>query len=113
MSRFADIDVDKYYPRPTLIKLDGRYRGSDHFRWMVDCGANRLAFLKIREWCIQAWGFGEELEQWEYLHYHNDGEFRHLANPHWAWYFSTEYSVKSKIYIRDDDELAWYKLKWI
>lgn len=112
MTRFEDIDVNKYYPRPHLVKLDGRYRGSDHFRWMIDCGANRLAFLKIREWCTEAWGLSEELELWEHLWYGVSDDTRHLANPHWAWLFDTNHPVKCKIYIRDDEELAWYKLKW-
>ena len=112
MSRFEDIEVSKFYPRPHLVKLDGRYRGHENFRWMIDCGANRMGFLKIREWCVDAWGLSEELELWNHLWYTNEGEYRSLANPHWAWFFDGNYPVKSKIYIRDDDELAWYKLKW-
>ena len=112
MSRFDEIDVNKYYPRPHLVKLDGRYRGSDHFRWMMDCGTNRLGFLKIREWCTEAWGLSEELDLWEHLWYGISDDTRHLANPHWAWLFDTNHPVKCKIYIRDDEELAWYKLKW-
>jgi hypothetical protein len=92
-----------------LVKVDGRYRGHESFRWMLDFYRNQLGYLKVREWCWETWGASEELELWEYVYYRP--ETRELANPNWSWLYDAN-PVTLKIYLRDDSELAWYKLRW-
>jgi hypothetical protein len=68
-------------------------------------------FLEIRQWCWQVWNASCELDN--YL-----SAYRILKqtryNDHWAW-ADTDYprTKGSHIYLTGDQELAFFRLKWM
>ena len=97
-------------------KLDQRYNGGEHFKYMVDVtrsislqnpnkyqGSNRMeklqAFVDMRTWCWETWGASCEM-----------GAYLPLKQEQvWSW--DSEHA-NLRIYLKTDKELAWFQLKW-
>lgn len=94
----------------TVEKLDKRHKGCEYFEFRIAIAnaplSVRLAtYSELRRFCWDTWGPSEELVVYLRLHYNDD------RSPKWAWHlndFNYPY-----IYLKSDEELAFFKLKWM
>jgi hypothetical protein len=68
-----------------------------YFKYIVDIG-RVLDFHDARKWMSETYGYSEDLKK-----------DQHDTNPHWA--FTINFKLH-KIYLRGDEELAWFKIKY-
>jgi hypothetical protein len=80
-------------------QTDDRYRGHEDFKYFVEC-QGKPRFKELCLWCIKVWGHSIELDIWD-----------ESDNIHWCWLFEN-YPRRYRIYLRDDAEYLWFKLKW-
>lgn len=98
-----------------IKKTDARYAGNKVFDYVVDVKSDsrglpslyRLEhFHEVREWCWTTWGPSIEREHYlEMLRLKYQGKM----NEHWSWH--SEHG-DTKIYLRTEKELTWFRLKW-
>ena len=87
-------------PLPDVKELDRRYTGGYHFNYCIDFLYRQgPLFREIREWCWQTWGPSCELKF-----------ISQEETPKWAWITDNH---RTRIYFRDDEEVNWYKLRWL
>ena len=82
-----------------IIKLDGRYSGCHHWKYLVEFNDTTKMFA-VRNWCWEVWGASCEREYW-----FKDPN----ANQHWSWSSSDQFR---RIYLRTDTDLSIYMLKF-
>lgn len=90
-----------------LTKLDGRFTGTENFKYRVSVGGPRdlriIKFLELRQWCTETWGPGMERE------------FANIVKcAHWGWHTGRDILYDEIfIYLVGDDEASFFKLKWM
>jgi len=97
----------------SIKKTDRRHTGSDIFEYVVDVQQEAIGrrteriidFVAVREWCWNTFGSSCEREHWLYL-----VKFNQPRNERWCWH--SDFG-NFKIYIRDEKEVNWFKLKWM
>jgi hypothetical protein len=57
-----------------------------------------LEFHDVRRWFTETYGVGDDISRDE-----------PLLNGHWAFFLKFQHYI---VYVRGDDELAWFKLKY-
>lgn len=57
-----------------------------------------LEFHDVRRWFTTTYGVGDDISRDE-----------PLVNGHWAFFLKFQHYI---VYVRSDDELAWFKLKY-
>ncbi len=104
-----------------FIKLDGRYKGHNHFNYCLSVEFSRgwhntqqnkqlesiAKFNEIRDWCIKNWGTSTELA--DYDNWYASDLIQYNFNEHWSW--SIEESSR-RIYLKTDKERMWAELTW-
>ena len=97
-----------------VTTLVGRYAGYGRFKYLIESVSNfktgypmgYVENIKIvigwRKWCWETFGPGIERE-WVTQDSFRGYEYR------WCWHSE---SRECKIYLQDDSELAWFKLRW-
>lgn len=118
-----------------FTKLDGRHKGHKVFKYYVEAVsgsfylgpsyyhaklAQKINFNKLRNWCVDTWGYSCEFETYQELNSYNTLKINKInnlpveVNPHWAWDVCENRSdSKNRIYIVSDKEKAWLDLKWM
>ena len=94
-----------------IKKMDSRYNGAKHFKYIIDYGgkySNNLTFQIHRNWWFDGYGPSCEIEAWERLKLHNTDTEWCIVDT-WAW--DTEFGNR-KIYVKDDDTLSFFVLKF-
>ena len=104
-----------------IVKTDRRHTANQVFRYYVEpayeLGVGRderiEMFKELRAWCWEQFGPGCERD---YVVLHpvpagTDGQCRMATQERWAWLTTTDTNSVLRIYF-NDDELAWFKLKW-
>lgn len=91
-------------------KLDRRMNGHGDFKYGVDFAwsTGSPAFDEVRQWCWETFGASTELDIW-----HERDRPTDNRNPKWAWdrgQFNK--SWRCIIYLKDDQEANWFKLRW-
>jgi hypothetical protein len=93
-------------------KLDSRYSGHEYFKHLVEfkpkyqgptLSERREMFCNVREWCWTTWGASAELLMYA-------TSFPRSIDPRWSW--DTEHG-HLRIYLKGDEELSWFLLKWL
>jgi hypothetical protein len=67
-----------------------------HFKYLIRV-ARMLEFDSLRKWMTQTYGMAEQLDR------------DTIRNPHWG------FDVRiggSTVYLRSDEELSWFKIRW-
>jgi hypothetical protein len=88
--------------KPKITKLDSRYAGGQKFDYCLEFyhpHSQGREFCEIREWCWQTWGPGRELKFLDY-------------NTEYKWAFLVD-GYRTRIYLSGNEELSWYKLRWM
>jgi hypothetical protein len=70
---------------------------NQHFKYIINV-QRMLDFHTVRKWMSETYGYSENIEE--------DGR---MANAHWAFFL--KFSLH-KIYLRGDEELSWFKIRW-
>lgn len=96
----------------TAKKIDKRFNGGDHFKYMIDVHRSKLSdtqwpprrhrieeFVNIRIWAWQTWG--ESCEISSYM----------LLQKDYVWSWDSDHN-NMRVYLKGDKELAWFLLKW-
>ena len=94
-------------PALTVSKTDGRHKLGHSFKYKVI--TKPKLFLEIRAWCWEQWGSPVEAVWFD--HYVDHGDYTN------KWSFDTEHVRTSGnrvgvIYLKSDEELAWFNLRW-
>lgn len=87
--------------RTKITKLDGRYIGGSEFKYCLEFYypfKDGEEFCAVREWCWETWGPGRELKFTD-------------SSRKFKWAFLVD-SNRTRIYLKSDEELSWYKLRW-
>jgi hypothetical protein len=95
-----------------LIPLDGRYNGNEFFKYVIQPPVRNktLNVVQYRNWLWQTFGPSCTLDEYQIL-VANNPDFE--INPRWCWNIrETNTGRDVKFYIKGDEELAWFKLKW-
>lgn len=89
------------FHKPVITKLNGRYLGGREFKYCLEFIQFRYGedFCAVRDWCWATWGPSRELK-----FIFNKQEFK--------WAFITD-NHRTRIYLLGDEELSWYKLRWL
>jgi hypothetical protein len=86
-------------------QIDSRNRLWGCFKWQISMPVE--VFLEVRDWCYVTWGPAVEYIWWEQY-----GVKRNNVN----WSFDTSKYLgkkpRSTIYLRSDEELTLFHLKW-
>lgn len=83
-----------------IIKLDRRYTGSEMFKYCVDFGwLENKKFTEVRQWCWETFGASAEI-MYARVHY---------KDAKYAW--MSDRSLR--VYLKSDQELEWFKLRWL
>lgn len=93
-----------------IKKLDRRMNGYGDFKYGVDFTWNwqGARFDQVRQWCWETFGPSVELDIWAELETLNEPR-----NPKWCWDRGTYNKVsRCMIYIKGDQEMNWFKLRW-
>ena len=103
---------------PYVITLDGRHKGSNCWKYFVDCPTglvSRQRFFEWRNWCHSTWGDSKELD--EILDDKKHSLFAYMRNTihhpishnkHWCWHTVSKY----RLYLKSDEELSYFLLRW-
>ena len=98
-----------------IKKTDSRYNGHRHFKYIIDYGGkygDSLTFQIHRNWWFEGFGSSCEIEAWQ-RHYERNAVALALNDTiiakTWAW--NTEFGNR-KIYVKDDDTLSFFVLKF-
>lgn len=96
--------------------VDRRFTGYGKWAWIIDVHGDisgpknishrLILFNQIRDWCWSTWGSSCERDKHSTILEHNPNA---KLNPHWVW--NTEFYHLS-LYLKTDQELALFKLKW-
>jgi hypothetical protein len=85
---------------PKINELDRRYAGGNYFKYALDFTYKQGSlFCDVREWCWSTWGPSCELKFIE-----DSKEYK------WAWITDNH---RTRIYLRNTEEVNWYKLRWL
>jgi hypothetical protein len=92
-------------------QLDRRNRGYSDWKYYIDF-YKRDSFNSTREWAWGVWGASKDLDDW--LLDNSSAELFPDTKPpshndHWCWCHNQYYR---RLYIRTDQELVIFKLKW-
>ena len=84
---------------PKLLKLDRRYSGHEKFKFAIEYRRpdNNL-YLEHREWLWATYGASRELDLVPIDH-----DFK------WCWEYTQWHT---RIYVKDQQTLNWFTLKW-
>lgn len=94
-----------------IKRLDKRNNGFGKFKYYVMPTSRRMH--EIRAWCWETWGSSKELSEWlsdDVNFASNPLHEAHCYNDHWCWQNDEYYC---RLYLRTDEELAFFKLKWL
>lgn len=101
----------------SVLKLDGRYTGSHHFKYRIrinGCEAYVSSvdnFRKVMDWCSQTWGNSVDVDHHRILQHS-----KYETNDHWAWQLRLPGMRRSgtdfHVYLKDDRELELFTLRW-
>ena len=83
-------------------KLDSRFAGGSEFGYCIEFTSPYIdgtEFCAVREWCWTMWGPGREIK------------FIQFTEHNYKWAFLVD-SFRTRIYLKGDEELNWYKLSW-
>ena len=69
---------------------------NDHFKYLIRIG-RMLEFHSARQWLSQTYGLAEQLDR-DTMH-----------NPHWTFNIRLGGSI---VYLRGDEELSWFKIRY-
>jgi hypothetical protein len=87
---------------PNITALDRRYTGGNYFKYSLEFLYQQgPLFCEIREWCWATYGPSRELK---FIDAYDNKEYK------WAWITDNH---RTRIYLRDIEEVNWYKLRWI
>lgn len=92
-------------------RLDGRFAGNSAFRYRIRTAAFHVAadraraYVDMLSWMWQTFGPAADRET-ILTYYHDDLTVR------WAWYDGNVNVLTTYIYLRDDADLALWKLRW-
>ena len=102
----------------TLTKANGKYKCFPEFKHVIyvekktlkyiDPVERKQRFFALREWCWETWGPSKELNDWLLARKLPDEQLV-SQNQHWCWQNDEYYS---RIFLRDDPDLAWLMLRW-
>lgn len=91
-----------------IQKLDRRHTGHGVFKYYItplgntnDWSTRYNILQEWREWCWQTWGPGTE----------RDHAMRSRTTKDWPWAWDIEH-YHCRLYLRGDEELAWFGLKF-
>jgi len=105
-----------------FVRMDARYTGYPSWQLFIPRPTRQLGqvnyptryesmqtFFQWRRWCWSTWGPSKELSDWL-----DDCITRHNVvpedqNPHWCWIND---KVNTRIYLRGEQELTAFLLKW-
>jgi hypothetical protein len=96
-----------------VTKLDRRHSGHGVFEYYItslgrDRILNILEFQQWRDWAQDTWGHGIERD-WAYALRRNNQPTRT-----WGWLTDdNKVGNQPRLYLRSDEELALFKLKWM
>ena len=99
-------------PLNIMEVLDRRHNGFGRFKYRVEIGGvnqvDRIQnFNEIREWCWTIWGRSCEQE------YARDRYFKDLPQVIvWCWRKNPA-EPHGYIYLKDDEQASFFKLKWM
>ena len=106
-----------------ITKANGKYKAYPNFRYVISIEyASKPVFQKsrterrqewfaLREWCWETWGPSKEIDDWlssDLAIWVSDVPAV-SQNSHWSWQ-NDQYSTR--IYLADEKELNWFKLRW-
>ncbi len=80
----------KYYLHDT--------RENKYFKYGIQILGTMLDFHNVRRWTTDTYGIGNDI-----------GRDEPINNTHWAFFIKFQHYM---IYLKGDDELAWFKLKY-
>jgi len=124
----AIINTKRIYPMreetvilPQFTKMDKRFTGYPEFKYMVEIRHKNYNFIlhrkdkiesfnQLRDWCVETWGPSIERDDYLYLSGFDVAKHNVKLNPAWC-YHAQEHTYK--IYLRDEEEMIWAKLKWL
>lgn len=92
-------------------RLDRRYNGGDVFRHRVEIDDHIKnpektdLYRRMQEWCRTTWGASSEVRHARMFRING---LEH--NVHWC--YDNEWFTSFHIYLRGDEELALFELKW-
>jgi len=93
-----------------IKKLDKRNNGYGQFKYYAKPTSQGMH--EVRAWCWDTWGSSKELGEWLGDNVSlavNLFHQTHCFNKHWCWQNDQYYC---RIYLRTDEELAFFQLKW-
>ena len=99
----------KYY---SVKRLDRRFVGGDDFRYRVEIDDHIKnpdkvdLYYRIQDWCRETWGRSTEVRHHRMLKYNNGWPH----NEYWC--FNNEHYHSYWIYLRGDEELMLFELRW-
>ena len=73
-------------------------RKNQYFKYSIQILGGMLNFHDVRIWITQTYGPGADVSKDE-----------SIVNGHWAFFIKYRHYV---IYVKGDEELSWFKLKW-
>lgn len=103
-----------------IKKTNGKFKGYPYFKYviLIDYTAKpysynlrterRQDWFLLREWCWETWGPSKEIDDWLDSYGLLPGPAV-SQNAQWAWQ-NDKYSTR--IYLADEKELNWFKLRW-
>lgn len=103
-------------------KLDKRNSGYPIWKYYINrprsLFSNRVSLFESnqrfyiwRAWCWETWGPSKELAAWIVDSQHTGIEMPECQNEHWTW-ISDQYQYINRIYLRSDEELSMFILRW-
>jgi hypothetical protein len=116
----------------TVQQLDGRYSHNKYFKYCIEF-SSRMSFSQgpehftnSQQWFFKTFGWSAEVRQWNEIlrYYHlsaNIPNWKHglgstvpnlpeTVNFAWSWQTGDGTYTKSRIYVRGDQELAFFQL---
>lgn len=96
-----------------ITTLDRRHTGFAEFKYFIKTKYDKRPsdaehqFNELRKWCWETWGPSKELEHWLKSSHDMNAPCQNL---HWAWH--NDANANRRIYLKTDQELVLYKLRW-
>jgi len=94
----------------TCKTLNQRQKGHRYFKYKIEFAGEVYkfmpCFIDCMHWASDVWGNSMNIDMHDRAEYL---KFTHLCNPHWSWGDKNDLVI----YLKDDEELATFKLYWI
>jgi hypothetical protein len=98
-----------------VTKLDGRHTGVANWKYYTEINYRSMKleerkklFHDWREWCWNNWGPSKELTDYDHYDLYDNVC---SSNAHWCW-LNDEHG-RRRIYLRSDQDLEAFTLRWI